>query len=55
MMRDDVVMVFCALALLALAAYGSGEFHRDCAARGGQVLVQPGRPNGCVRPREKAR
>lgn len=56
-MRDagDVATMVFALALLALAAYGSREFHRDCVARGGQIVEQPGHPSGCVLPREKAR
>lgn len=53
-MRDVVAVVFV-LAMLALAAYGSRELHRDCIARGGQVVEQPGRPDGCVLPREKVR
>ena len=57
MMRGagDVATVVFALAMLALAAYGSREMRRDCVARGGQVLEQPGRPGGCVLPRERVR
>lgn len=50
MVKDYWWLVAGIAAVVLLSAYANSEAEKDCRARGGQVIEQPGRINGCLRP-----
>ena len=58
-MREGWIEVLATLAgLVAVALFiglANRSAERDCRAHGGQVIEQPGRVNGCLRPAGGAR